>query len=160
MAVFLTLKHSLPDLRGVLVQTDNTFVFSYINHQGGLRSCPLNKLTHQILLWAQDKLLTLRAIYIPGHQNQEADILRPGSWRLHLRWWSRYGGSSTRERRSPVNDTLSALLLPHVSSSPGGPWLLLYAFPSIALLSGVLEGVCRDGPRLLLVACSDRRVVL
>ncbi|KAL1257970.1 hypothetical protein QQF64_011214 [Cirrhinus molitorella] len=41
----------------------------------------------QILLWAQGKLLSLRAVYIPGHLNQGADILsrqglRPGEWRL------------------------------------------------------------------------------
>ncbi|KAL0173812.1 hypothetical protein M9458_029780, partial [Cirrhinus mrigala] len=39
LAVFLALKHFLPDLRDchVLVRTDNTSVVSYINHQGGLR---------------------------------------------------------------------------------------------------------------------------
>jgi len=50
-------------------------VFSYINHQESLHSCPLNKLTHSFLLWALDKQLALRAIYISGHQNQETDIL-------------------------------------------------------------------------------------
>lgn len=42
---------------------------------GGLRSCPLYKLAHQILLWAQGKLLSLRKVYVPGHLNQGADIL-------------------------------------------------------------------------------------
>ncbi len=90
LAVFRALKHFLPDLRNhnVLVRTDNTAVVSYINHQGGLRSHPLNKLAHQILVWSQDKFLSLRAIYIPGHLNVGADILsrqgpRPGEWRLH-----------------------------------------------------------------------------
>ncbi len=32
--------------------TDNTVVVSYINHQGGLCSCPLYRLAHQILVWA------------------------------------------------------------------------------------------------------------
>ncbi|KAI2646795.1 UvrABC system protein C [Labeo rohita] len=70
------LKH-LPDLRDrhVLVRTDNTSVVSYINHQGGLRSRPLYKLAHQILVWSQDKLLSLRAVYVPGHLNLGADIL-------------------------------------------------------------------------------------
>ncbi|KAL0163844.1 hypothetical protein M9458_039597, partial [Cirrhinus mrigala] len=90
LAVFQALKHFLPDLRGhhALVHTDNTAVVSYINHQGGLRSCPLHRLAHQILLWAQGKLLSLRAVHIPGHLNQGADILsrqgpRPGEWSLH-----------------------------------------------------------------------------
>ncbi|MCI4385511.1 hypothetical protein PGIGA_G00051370, partial [Pangasianodon gigas] len=90
LAVFLALKHFLPDLgdRHVLVRTDNTAVVSYINHQGGLRSRPLYRLAHQILVWSQGKLLSLRAVYIPGHLNMGADILsrqgpKPGEWRLH-----------------------------------------------------------------------------
>ncbi len=77
LAVFRALKHFLPDLRNhnVLVRTDNTAVVSYINHQGGLRLRPLY-------------ILSLRAVYIPGHLNVGADILsrqgpRPGEWRLH-----------------------------------------------------------------------------
>ncbi len=90
LAVFRALKFFLPDLRGhhVLVRTDNTAVVSYINHQGGLRSRPLYKLAHQILLWSQDKFLSLRALYIPGYLNVGPDVLsrqgpRPGEWMLH-----------------------------------------------------------------------------
>ncbi|KAI2666499.1 ORF V: Enzymatic polyprotein [Labeo rohita] len=85
-----SLKHFLPDLIGchVLVHTDNTAVVYYINHQGGLRSHPLYKLAHQILVWSQDKLLSLRAVHVPGHLNMGADILsrqrpRPREWMLH-----------------------------------------------------------------------------
>ncbi len=80
----------LPDLRGhhVLVRTNNTAVVSYIIHQGGLRSRPLYKLAHQILLWSQDKFLLLRALFIPGYLNVGPDVLsrqgpRPGEWMLH-----------------------------------------------------------------------------
>ncbi|KAI2645815.1 ORF V: Enzymatic polyprotein [Labeo rohita] len=66
LAVFRALKHFLPDLIGhhVLVCTDNTAV---------------------------DKLLSLRAVHVPGHLNMGADILlrqglRPGEWMLHPRW--------------------------------------------------------------------------
>ncbi len=90
LAVFRELKHFLPDLRDrhVLVHTDNTAVISYINHQGGLRSHPLYKLAHQILVWSQDRLISLRAVYIPGCLNVGADVLsrqgpRPGEWMLH-----------------------------------------------------------------------------
>ncbi|KAI2657596.1 Transposon Ty3-G Gag-Pol polyprotein [Labeo rohita] len=90
LAVFQALKHFLPDLRDrhVLVRTDNTAVVSYINHQGGLRSRPLYKLAHQILVWSRGKLLSLRAVYLPGYLNVGADILsrqgpRPGEWMLH-----------------------------------------------------------------------------
>ncbi len=72
----------------VLVRTDNTAVVSYINHQGGLCSRPLYRLAHQILVWSQGKLLSLRSVHIPGHLNMGADILsrqgpRPGEWMLH-----------------------------------------------------------------------------
>ncbi|MCJ8746571.1 hypothetical protein PDJAM_G00143220 [Pangasius djambal] len=90
LAVFLALQHFLLDLRDrhVLVRTNNTAVVSYINHQGGLRSCPIYRLVHQILVWSQGKLLSLRAVYIPGHLNMGADILsrqvpRPGEWSRH-----------------------------------------------------------------------------
>ncbi len=90
LAVFLALKNFLADLRGhhVLVRSDNTSVVSNISHQGGSRSRPLCKLACQILLWSQGKLLSLRAAYIPGVHNVEADILsrqglRPGEWWLH-----------------------------------------------------------------------------
>ncbi len=89
LAVYRALKYFLPDLRGhhVLVRTDNTAVVSYINHQGGLRSRSLYKLAHQILLWSQDKFLSLRTLYIPGYLNVGADVLsrqgpRPGEWML------------------------------------------------------------------------------
>ncbi|KAK3523875.1 hypothetical protein QTP70_012940 [Hemibagrus guttatus] len=98
-AVFLSMKHFFPHLRGFheLVRTDSTAVVAYINHQGGLRSSPLFKLVQQILLWAETRLLSLRAIFVPGHINREADcllrqVLRPGEWRLHTQvvesiWW-------------------------------------------------------------------------
>ncbi len=77
LAVYRALKHFLPDLRDrhVLVRTNNTAVVSYINHQGGLRSRPLYRQAYQILGWSQDKLLSLRAVHIPGHLNMGADIL-------------------------------------------------------------------------------------
>ncbi|KAL0197625.1 hypothetical protein M9458_006165, partial [Cirrhinus mrigala] len=90
MAVFRALKYFLQQLRGyhVLVRVDNTAVVSYINRQGRLRSCRLNRLAQQILLWAQDKFLSLRGIYIPGHMNMGADFLSGqavthGEWKLH-----------------------------------------------------------------------------
>ncbi|KAI2655571.1 Transposon Ty3-I Gag-Pol polyprotein [Labeo rohita] len=90
MAVFQALKYFLQQLRGfhVLVRVDSTAVVSYINRQGGLRSRRLNRLAQQILLWAQDKFLSLRAIYIPGHMNMGADFLSRqavthGEWKLH-----------------------------------------------------------------------------
>ncbi|KAL0170946.1 hypothetical protein M9458_035542, partial [Cirrhinus mrigala] len=52
-----------------------------IHHQGGLRSRPIYKLAHQILVWSQDKLLSLRAVHVPGQGP------RPGEWMLHPEVW-------------------------------------------------------------------------
>lgn len=66
--VFLVLYHFLPDLccYHVLVCKDKCVV-AYINHQDGLRLCPLFRLAQQVLLWADGKLLSLRVVYILGH---------------------------------------------------------------------------------------------
>ncbi|KAI2644186.1 enzymatic polyprotein [Labeo rohita] len=170
LAVFRALKHFLPDLIGhhVLVRTDNTAVVYYFNHQGGLCSRPLYKLAHQILVWSQDKLLSLRAVHVPGHLNMGADILsrqglRPGEWMLHPKVvkqiWRVFG-----QAQVDLFATQENAQCPHWFSlthpAPLGldamvqTWqrLRLYAFPLIALLPGVLERVCRDGDHLLLVA--------
>lgn len=71
MAVCLALKTFLPALKGhrILVRSDNTTVVAYINHQGGLRSCPLYRMTRCLLFWAQSKLLSLQAVPVPGILN-------------------------------------------------------------------------------------------
>ncbi len=67
-AVFLALIHFLPSLRGchVIVRTDNMAVVSHINRQGGSRSHTLNRHACCLLLWAQYKFLSLRAVHVPG----------------------------------------------------------------------------------------------
>ncbi len=132
------------------------------------RSHPLYRLARQILLWAQGKLLSLRAVYIPGYLNQGADILsrqglRPGGWRLHpevveLLW--REFGQAEVDLFASQEMTHCPLWFSLTHPAPLGldamvqtwPRLRLYAFPLIVLLPGVLERVCRDGVRLLLVA--------
>ncbi len=170
LAVFRALKFFLPDLRGhhVLVRTDNTAVVSYINHQGGLRSRPLYKLAHQILLWSQDKFLSLRALYIPGYLNVGPDVLsrqgpRPGEWMLHpevvKQIWRIFYQAEVDLFATQVN-AQCPLWFSLAPPAPLGldamvqtwPRLRLYAFPPIALLPGVLTRVRRDGVRLLLVA--------
>ncbi len=91
MAVCLVLKTVLPALKEhlVLVRSENTMVVAYINHQGGLRSCPFDRMTQCLLLWAQKELLSLQAVYVPDSLNQEADMLSRnnvalGEWNLQL----------------------------------------------------------------------------
>ncbi len=90
LAVLGALKYILPDLRDhhVLVRTDSTSGVAYRIYQGGLYSRPLYRLVRQILVLAQGRLRSLRAVYIPGLLNMGADILlrqglRPGEWMLH-----------------------------------------------------------------------------
>ncbi|KAI2659475.1 ORF V: Enzymatic polyprotein [Labeo rohita] len=158
LAVFNLLKNFLLDLRGhhVLLRSDNTAVVSYINHQGGLQSRPLYRLAHQILLWAQGKLLSLRAVHIPGHLNQGADVLsrqglRPREWKFLPQielFWAKFGQAqvdlfATQEKshcslwfclNHPAPLELDAMVQMWLR-------LCLYTFPLIALLPGVLERV-------------------
>ncbi len=170
LAVFRALKHFLPDLRDhhVLVRTDNTSVVAYINHQGGLRSRPLYRLACQILGWAQGRLRSLRAVYIPGHLNMGADVLsrqgpRPGEWMLHpdaVKQIWRVFGQAQVDLFATQETAQCPLWFSLVHPAPLGldamvqtwPRLCLYAFPPIALLPGVLARVRRDEVSLLLVA--------
>ncbi len=76
-AVFLALKYFLPVLGGyhIIVRMDNMAVVSHINHQGGSRSRTLDRLARRLLLWSQDKFLSLRAVHVPGVLNLAADFL-------------------------------------------------------------------------------------
>ncbi len=76
-AVFLALKYFLPVLGGyhIIVRTDNMAVVSHINRQGGSRSRTLDRLARHLLLWSQDKFLSLRAVHVPGVLNLAADFL-------------------------------------------------------------------------------------
>ncbi len=101
-AVHLALTHFLPFLAHthVIVRTDNMAVVSHINRQGGSRSRTLNRHARQLLLWAQDKFLSLRAARVSGVLNLAADFLsrqklRSGEWMLNRQTvdqiWERFG---------------------------------------------------------------------
>ncbi len=88
-AVFLALMYFLPVPGGhhIIVRTDNMAVVSHIIRQGGSRSRTLDRLARRLLLWSQDKFLSLRAVQVPGILNLAADFLsrqkhRPGEWML------------------------------------------------------------------------------
>ncbi len=131
----------------MLVRSDNTSVVSYINHQRGLRLCPLCKLACQILLWSQGKLLSLQATYIPGIHNIGADILSEfGQAQVDL-----FASRETSHCPLWFSLTLPAPLGLHAMTQTW-PKLRLYTFPPIALLPGVLERVRWDRVPLLLIA--------
>ncbi len=64
-AVILALMNFLPVLgeHHIIVRTDNMAVVSHINRQGGSRSHTLDRLARRLLLWSQDKFLSLRAAH-------------------------------------------------------------------------------------------------
>ncbi len=70
-AVFLALKYFLPVLGGyhIIVRTDNMAVVSHVNRQVGSRLRTLDRLARHLLLWSQDKFLSLRAVHVPGVLN-------------------------------------------------------------------------------------------
>ncbi len=84
----------------VLICTNNTSVVSYLYHQGGIRSRALCKQATNLLLWADGRLVSIRAAHIPGLRNRGADMLSrkgipQGEWSLYpesVRMiWNRYG---------------------------------------------------------------------
>lgn len=69
-------------------RSDNMAVVSYLNQKGGLRSHPLCRLARIILLWSQNRFLSIRVVHVSGHLNFGTDLfsgqsLEQGEWRLH-----------------------------------------------------------------------------
>ncbi len=129
-AVFLALKYFLPVLGGyhIIVRTDNMAVVSHINRQEGSRSRTLDRLARHLLLWSQDKFLSLRAVHVPGVLNLAAKFLsrqkfKPGEWMLNRQdgipdlgsVWQSGGGPLCFSRVIPV----PALVLPEFPDDSG-----------------------------------------
>ncbi len=130
----------------IIVRTDNMAVVSHINRQGGSRSRTLDRLARRLLLWSQDKFLSLRAVHVPGILNLAADFLsrqklRPGEWMLNRQTvsqiWNLFGKAEV-----------------DLFASQAHPWpnVYLYAFLPIKLIPAVLCRVKVSSARLLLIA--------
>ncbi len=169
-AVFLALKYFLPVLGGyhIIVRTDNMAVVSHINRQGGSRSCTLDRLARHLLLWSQDKFLSLRAVHVPGVLNLAADFLsrqklKPGEWMLNRQTvsqiWDLFGKAevdlfaSQESSQCPLWFSLSFPTTLGIDAF-AHPWpnVSLYAFPPIKMIPAVLCRVKVSGARLLLIA--------
>ncbi len=169
-AVFLALKYFLPVLGGyhMIVRTDNMAVVSHINRQGGSRSRTLDRLARHLLLWSQDKFLSLRAVHLPGVLNLAADFLsrqklKPGEWMLNRQTvsqiWDLFGKAevdlfaSQESSQCPLWFSLSFPTTLGIDAF-AHPWpnVSLYAFPPIKLIPAVLCRVKVSGARLLLIA--------
>ncbi len=169
-AVFLALKYFLPVLGGyhIIVRMDNMAVVSHINRQGGSRTRTLDRLARHLLLWSQDKFLSLRAVHLPGVLNLAADFLsrqklKPGEWMLNRQTvsqiWDLFGKAevdlfaSQESSQCPLWFSLSFPTTLGIDAF-AHPWrnVSLYAFPPIKLIPAVLCRVKVSGARLLLIA--------
>ncbi len=139
MGVFLALKTFLSSLIGqhiCLVQLDIMTVVAFINHKGGLRSCLLNKMTRSLLFWAQKRLLSLRAVHVPGRLT---DMLSNGvEWRLHPQMVQKIWSVSAEAKMDlfATNDNYHCpnyFLKQQDSLAYDWPSARLYAFPAIPL---------------------------
>ncbi len=169
-AVFLALKYFLPVLGGhhIIVRTDNMAVVSHINRQGGSKSRTLDRLARHLLLWSQDKFLSLRAVHVLGVLNLAADFLsrqklKPGEWMLNRQTvsqiWDLFGKAevdlfaSQESSQCPLWFSLSFLTTLGIDAFTH-PWpnVSLYMFPPIKLIPAVLRRVKVSGALLLLIA--------
>ena len=70
------------------VRTDICTTVDQINRQGGVRSTALLKMEENLLVWASEHLLSLRALHILGLENRGTNLMSRGSpladeWVLH-----------------------------------------------------------------------------
>ena len=59
----------------VVAMTDNTTVVAQIKNQGGTKSQQLTQQTTELLMWTQQREITLTARHLPGHLNVIVDSL-------------------------------------------------------------------------------------
>ncbi len=143
-------------------------VVSHINCQGGSKSRTLDRLERHLLLWSQDKFLSLKRFTFREYWAWRPFFCRdrsssPGNGCWTVRRYPRSGICLAKRRCT------SLLLKSHPSARSGSPWVFpttlgidafthpwpnvsLYAFPPIKLIPAVLCRVKVSGARLLLIA--------
>ena len=74
-AIFYALKELEDQVKGqkIAIFSDNSTALSYIRKQGGTRSWKLFRLVEELLLWAEEKEVTLVPRFIEGKRNKVAD---------------------------------------------------------------------------------------
>ena len=161
-AVWLTLQHFLPQLRGTVVEvlSDNMMTVSYINKQGGTHSLSLCRLALDLWEWCDEHRIVISAVHLAGESNVLADALSRGNycpteWTLHRLtfeslWqvWERPFVdmfASAKNAQLPVYYCLGADPQASGSNALTMNWDMVhgYAFPPIALIPRVLRKLLR-----------------
>ena len=85
-AVWLTLKHFLPQLQGTAVDviSDNSTTVAYINKVGGTQSPSLCRLALDVWAWCRQHDIFLVASHLSGDKNVLANALSRGSHRHQM----------------------------------------------------------------------------
>lgn len=172
-AVLLAVRHfiSLLRHRHILVRSDSMTAVAYINRQGGTKSSTCQAIAHDLWCWVQQNALSIRAVHVPGVQNEAADIMSRGgpslaNWSLNPliveMIWERFGEARVDLFASKKNAKCELWFSLYPSDKPPlgvnalgtVPWpqALLYAFPPVELLPTVLDRTRRTGASVILVA--------
>jgi hypothetical protein len=171
-AVLQAVQHFQEQLSGkkVLIVCDNTTAVYYINKQGGTRNPALLQLTRQLLRWAEQYQVSLRARHIPGRLNVLADGLSrtnqilPTEWSLNPsilhRLWQVWHQPQVDLFATRHNHKLSVYVSPCPDPQAWAvdalniPWTGLdaYAYPPTTLIPQVLAKVQEDQCRMILIA--------
>ena len=134
-----------------------------------MRSSTLHCLARDLLLWSNQRFLSLRATHVPGKLNTGADLLSRGNplygeWRLHPQVvdliWRRFGRAavdlfaSRENAHCPMYFSLLDGNAPLGIDALAHPWpkVLLYAFPPLCLILPTLARVREQGLTLILIA--------
>lgn len=156
----------------VCILSDNTTVVSHLNKQGGTRSKTLCQKTVDLILWTEQKNISLMSKFVPGRLNVTADMLSrrhqvlKNEWSMHPdilhRLWKRWDRPLIDLFATSLNHKLPLYFSPIPDQAALGvdamlqewPGHLLYAFPPIALIRQVLNKVQRDRSEMILIAPS------
>ena len=160
-AIFYVLKEMESEVTGktVAIFADNTTALAYIRKQGGTRSWKLFRLVETMLIWAEEREITLVPRYIEGKKNSVADTLsRKGQvvqteWTLNMQvcrtLWRLWGRPQIDAFATTLTKRLDSYFAPHIDPNALGvdaliqKWdhLDLYAFPLYAIIRKVVNKV-------------------
>nr|XP_020444839.1 uncharacterized protein LOC109953712 [Monopterus albus] len=165
--VLKVVKHFAPVLKGrhVMVCSDSTTAVAYINRQGSVRSVQLLEIARELLLWAHQNLLSIRAVHVPAKQNCTADLMSRGGpqkkhpWRRGLlcafppvplipRLLAHMQDKRLRVLLIAPERTSAAWFPTMVQLLAGEPWQLPWQGDALSQLDGVIQQFPVIGQRL------------